>query len=320
MGRYVVRRLIQLVPLVLGITIITFALANLVPGSPVGDLEFNPSIRPEDLERIRRSLGLDQPVYIRYFQWLSHVARGDLGLSLVTYRPVMETILEKLPNTLALTGSALLVSMLIAIPVGVYGAVRRNSLFDHITTVGAVAGFAIPSFWLGLMVILVLVKLHGAGMPTLPTGNVCDLRNCTFLSRIQHLIAPALVLGFVQTAAWTRYIRSQMIEVLRQDYMRTAEAKGLQQKFVIFRHGLRNAILPLVTLLALDLPALFSGAIITEQIFTWNGTGRLILDAVTKRDYTVVMGVTLFIAILTVVANLIADIAYGLLDPRIRYD
>lgn len=320
MGRFVVRRVLQIIPLIIGITMITFALANLVPGSPVGDLEFNPNVRPEDLERIRTALGLDQPLHIRYIQWVSHVARGDLGLSLVTYRPVTQTILEKLPNTLLLTGTALLLSLLVAIPIGVYSAVRRNSWFDQLATVGSVAGFAMPSFWLGLLVVLLLVRLNGWGLPSLPTGGVCSLGDCTVLSRIQHLIAPAVVLAFVQTAAWTRYIRSQMIEVLRQDYMRTAEAKGLKAVQVVFRHGLRNAILPLVTLLALDLPVLFGGAVIIEQIFTWNGIGRLILDSVYKRDYTVVMGTTLFISFITVFANLLADLAYGWLDPRIRYD
>src|SRR5690606_17320117 len=159
MGQYVVRRVLQIVPLVLGITIITFALANLVPGSPISDLEFNPQVRPEDRERIAKALGLDQPLHVRYIQWLSHVARGDLGLSLLTYQPVMKTIMEKLPNTLLLTVTALILSLLIAIPIGVYGAVRRNSAFDQVTTVGAVAGFAMPTFWLGLMVILILVRM-----------------------------------------------------------------------------------------------------------------------------------------------------------------
>ena len=315
MGRYVIRRLLQMVPLILGITILTFALANLVPGSPVSDLEFNPDIKPEDKQRIIHNLGLDQPVYIRYLQWLGNVVQGDLGISLVTYTPVTKSILQKLPNTLLLTGASLFFALAVSIPVGVYAAVKRNSWFDQITTLGSVAGFAVPTFWLGLMMIIVFsVKLHW-----LPSGGVYTLGHASFLDRVKHLIMPAFVLGFVQMAGWTRYIRSQMIEVLHQDYMRTAEAKGLAQHSVIFRHGLRNAILPLVTLVALDLPALFGGAVIIEQIFTWNGLGRFILDAASKRDYTVVMGITLFIAVLTVVANLIADIAYGLLDPRIQY-
>ena len=321
MGRFVLRRLIQMVPLVIGITIVTFALANLVPGSPISDLQLNPNIRPQDMERIRHSLGLDQPLYIRYFQWFSHVARGDLGISLVTYRPVSQTILEKLPNTLLLTGAALFLSLLFSIPVGVYAATRRNSWFDHVTTVGAVGGVAMPIFWLGLMMIILFsVKFRDWGLPALPSGGVHTLGKSGVLDSLEHLLMPAFVLAFVQTASWTRYIRSQMIEVLRMDYVRTAQSKGLRDVSVIFGHTLRNAVLPLVTLLALDIPNLFSGAVVTEQIFTWNGIGRLIYDSATKRDYTVVMGTVLLVAILTVVANLLADIAYGILDPRIRYE
>lgn len=315
MTRYLIRRLVQTIPLVIGITMITFALANLVPGSPVSDLEFNPDIKPADKQRIIHNLGLDQPVYVRYVRWLSNVARGDLGISLVTYRPVTQSVMEKLPNTLLLTVSALLFALIVSVPVGVYAAVKRNSWFDQLTTIGSVAGFAVPTFWLGLMMIVVFsVKLH-----VLPSGGAYTLGHASLLDRAKHLIMPAFVLGFVQMAGWTRYIRSQMIEVMRQDYIRTAESKGLANVSVIFRHGLRNAILPLVTLIALDLPALFGGSVIIEQIFTWNGLGRFILDAVSKRDYTVVMGVTLFISTLTVLANLVADIAYGLLDPRIQY-
>ena len=322
MGRYLTRRLLQLIPLVLGITIVTFALANLVPGSPVTQYEFNPGTRPEDIERIREQLGLNQPVYIRYFQWLWHVVQGDLGLSLTTFRPVADMILEKLPNTLLLTGTALLISLLFSIPVGVYAAVRRNSLFDHIATIGAVAGVAVPTFWLGLMAILLFsVQFQRWGLPSLPSGGVYSIgEGGDLLDRLQHLVMPAVVLAFVQTASWTRYIRSEMIEVLRQDYIRVAESKGLRERAVIFRHGLRNAILPLVTLLALDIPTLFGGAVVTEQIFSWNGIGRLIVDSTFKRDYTVVMGTVLMISVITVVANLIADLVYGLLDPRIRYD
>src|SRR5919205_1799851 len=273
MGRYLVRRLLQTIPLVIGITIITFGLANLVPGSPVSDLEFNPDIKPEDKQRIIHNLGLDEPVYIRYIKWAGNVARGDLGISLVTYKPVTQSILEKLPNTLLLTVTALLFALVVSIPVGTYAALKRNSWFDQITTIGAVAGFAVPTFWLGLMMIVVFsVKLHW-----LPSGGVYTLGHASLADRLKHLIMPAFVLGFVQMAGWTRYIRSQMIEVLRQDYMRTAEAKGLRQNVVIFRHGLRNAVLPLVTLIALDLPTLFGGSVIIEQIFTWNGLGRFIL-------------------------------------------
>jgi peptide/nickel transport system permease protein len=322
MGRYIVRRLIQMIPLLIGITFVTFALANLVPGSPVAHLEFDPGIRPEDVERIRSNLGLDQPIHLRYFIWVSNVARGDLGLSLRTHRPVMGLILEKLPNTLLLTGTAFLIALVFSIPVGVLAALRRNTWFDQVATLGAVGGVAVPNFWLGLMMILLFsVMFREWGLPALPSGGTYTLgTGGDVLDRAKHLIMPAFVLAFVQTAAWTRYIRSQMLEVLRQDYMRTAEAKGLMSRVVVYRHGLRNAILPLITLCALDIPALFSGAVITEVIFTWNGIGRMIVEATFQRDYTVVMGTVLFISVLTIVANLIADIAYGIVDPRIRYD
>lgn len=321
MGRYVLRRLIYLIPLVIGITIITFLLANLAPGSPLQDLALDPDIQPQDLERIKESLGLNQPIYVRYVQWFSHVIRGDFGISLVTYRPVMQTILQKLPNTLELAGAALLLSLVISIPVGVYAAVRRNSWFDQVTTIGAVGGFAMPTFFFGLlMIVLFAVKFKAWGLPSLPSGGVQTLGGGGFFDRIEHLIMPAVVLALVQTAGWTRYIRSQMIEVLRQDYMRTAESKGLKYWVTVMRHGLKNGVLPLVTLLALDIPNLFSGSVITEQIFSWNGVGRLIIDSVNKRDYTMVMGTTLFIAILVVLGNLLADVVYGIIDPRVRYD
>lgn len=322
MGRFVIRRLIQMIPLLLGITVITFTIANLVPGSPVTGLEFNPRARPEDIQRIKDSLGLNDPLHQRYFTWLSHVVRGDLGLSLKTFKPVSGQIMEKLPNTLLLTGTALLLSLLIAIPVGVYGAVRRNSTFDNVSTAVSVAGFSVPTFWLGLMVILLFaVKFKEWGLPSLPAGGSYDLRGGGgFFDRIEHLILPAFTLAFVQTAAWTRYIRSQMLEVLNQDYMRTAHAKGLRERIVIFRHGLRNAVLPLVTLLGIAIPDLFGGALITEQIFTYPGMGKLGFDAALQKDYPMVMGITLVAGSLVILGNLIADICYGLLDPRIRLD
>jgi peptide/nickel transport system permease protein len=322
MGRFIVRRLVQTIPLIIGITILTFALANLVPGSPVSNLELDPGTSPEDVARIRANLGLDQPMHVRYFVWASNVAQGDLGLSLRTHRPVLTIIMERLPNTLLLTSTALVLSLLFSIPVGVYAALKRNSWFDQVATLGAVGGVAVPNFWLGLMMILLFsVMFREWGLPALPSGGTHTIgTGGDILNRIQHLIMPAIVLAFAQTAAWTRYIRSQMIEILRQDYMRSAQAKGLKDHIVTFRHGLRNALLPLVTLLALDIPQLFSGAVITEVIFSWNGIGRLIVDATFQRDYTVIMGTVVIVSFLTIFANLIADVMYAVLDPRIRYD
>jgi peptide/nickel transport system permease protein len=322
MGRYLIRRLLQMIPLLIGITIITFALANLVPGSPITGLELNPKTRPEDVERIRESLGLNDPLHVRYFTWFGHVVTGDLGVSLKTFRPVSSMIMEKLPNTLLLTGTALLLAFVISIPVGVYSAVRRNSWFDNSATVVSVAGFSVPTFWLGLMLILLFaVQFKEWGYPSLPAGGAYDLRGGGgFWDRIEHLIMPAFALAFVQMASWTRYIRSQMLEVLSQDYMRTAKAKGLRQQVVIFRHGLRNAVLPLVTLLGIAIPDLFGGALIIEQIFTYPGMGKLGFDAAVGKDYPLVMGITLVAGLLVISGNLIADVVYGMLDPRIRLE
>lgn len=266
MGQFVVRRVLQIIPLLLGVTILTFGLANLVPGSPVQTLQFNPRTSQADIERIKESLGLNDPLYVRYFSWIGNVVQGDLGLSMQTHRPVRDTIIAKLPHTLLLTGSALLLALLFSIPVGVYSAVRRNSWFDNTATAGSVAGFSMPIFWLALLMILLFaVKFQEWGLPSFPPGGTHDLRGGGGLfDRIEHLILPAVSLAFVQTAAWTRYIRSQMIEVLGQDYIRTASSKGLRGWIVVFRHGLRNAVLPLVTLMGISIPELFGGSLIIE--------------------------------------------------------
>jgi peptide/nickel transport system permease protein len=322
-GRFILRRVIQMIPLMIGITLITFLLANAVPGSPVANIAFNPTIRQEDVRRIEEQLGLNEPLHIRYFVWISNLARGDFGLSLLNQRSVLDTILERLPNTLLLTGTALLLSLLFSIPVGVYSAVRRNSAFDNTATAASVAGFSMPTFWLGLMMILIFaVKAREWGWPiTFPAGGAFDLRSGGgFMDRMHHLFLPAVTLAFVQTAAWTRYIRSQMLEVLNQDYMRTATAKGLKERVVIFRHGLRNAVLPLVTLLGIAIPDLFGGSLIIEQIFNWPGIGRLAFNSAIGKDYTMVMGIVVFVGFLVILGNLVADVVYGLLDPRIRLE
>jgi peptide/nickel transport system permease protein len=322
MGRFILRRVLQTIPLLVGISIITFALANLVPGSPVSGLELNPRTRPEDVERVKESLGLNDPLWKRYFVWIGNVVQGDLGLSLENFRPVNDAIRQRLPNTLLLTATALLLALGLAIPVGVYSALRRNSAFDNTATALSVAGFSMPTFWLGLMLILLFaVKFKEWGWPSLPAGGAYDLRGGGgFFDRLEHLILPAFALAFVQMAAWTRYVRSQMIEVLHQDYIRTAKSKGLREQIVIFRHGLRNAILPLVTLLGIAIPDLFGGALIIEQIFTYPGMGQLGFNATLNKDYTMIMGIVLVGGALVIIGNLIADVVYALLDPRIRLE
>ncbi len=320
MGGYLVRRLLMLIPLLIGITLVTFVLANEVPGSPVANLEMNPSARPADVQRIKEQLGLDQPLMLRYAQWLGHLSHGDLGLSLTTYRPVSRTIFEKLPNTLLLTGSALLLSLLISLPLGIVCATRRNMFVDRALAFMSTGGIAVPTFWLGMMLIVLFsVSFHRWGLPSLPAGGMYSLHGGGSLGdRVAHLVLPAVTLAFVQTAVWFQYIRTQMIEVLQQDFMRVASAKGLSHRAVILRHGLRASLPPLITLLALEIPTLFSGAVVIEEIFSWNGIGRLIVDSTMKRDYTVVMGTVLVISTITILANVAADVACAAVDPTLR--
>jgi len=321
-GRFVLQRLIQMVPLLLGITFLTFAIVNLVPGSPIARVEMNPRATPADVERIKENLGLDRPWPERYVYWLGDVIQGDLGISLINYTPVTDRIFNVLPNTLLLTGTSLILALGLAIPLGLRAAVMRNSPFDHTLNVLTTVLFAMPTFWFGLLLILLFaVQFNQWGFPALPVGGTQDLRGESgVVDRIQHLILPAVALAGVQLASWTRYIRSSVLEVIRLDFVRTAEAKGLRQRAVLYGHAFRNAVLPLVTLVGLTLPELFGGALLIERIFAWNGIGRLAYDAALSSDYTLIMGTVLMFAVLTIFANLAADIAYALLDPRIRYE
>ncbi|MGN6361676.1 MAG: ABC transporter permease, partial [Thermomicrobiales bacterium] len=246
--------------------------------------------------------------------WISHVVRGDLGLNMVTYQPVSKDIAARLPNTLKLTIAAFFIALVFSIPVGVYSAVRRNSWFDNIGTVLSVAGVSIPNFWFGLLLIL----FFSVRLGWFPSGGTASFGNGSVLDQLHHLILPAFSLAIVELAGWTRYIRGQMLEVIRQDYIRTAHAKGLRERTVIFRHAFRNAFLPLVTLFGLSIPSFFSGALIVETIFSWPGIGRLAYDATVARNYTVIMGTVMMSSALVVVGNLLADIGYSLLDPRIK--
>lgn len=322
MARFVLRRIAISIPLLLAISFIIFALINLIPGSPIQAFAENPRARPEDVARIRENLGLDKPWPTRYFYWLSDALRGDLGYSIKNFTPVTTRVLSVLPNTLLLTGVSFVVALLISIPLGIISAVRRNSWLDHFLTVSSVAAYAIPIFWLGFLLILLFsVQFREWGLPAFPVTGTHDHRGGGgFFDRAQHLVLPALALGMKDMATWMRYIRGQMLEVIRQDYIRTAQAKGLGQRAVLYLHAFRNALFPLVTLIGLSLPGLFGGAFLIEQVFAWPGMGRLALDALQARDYTLVMGTLMFFAVLTIIGNLLADVAYAALDPRVRYD
>lgn len=311
-----------MVPLLLGISFLVFALLNMVPGSPTDQFEFNPNIKPADLERIKSNLGLDEPWYERYFIWLGNAVQGDFGISFRNYVPVEYAIKTALPNTLILSLTSLTIALVFAIPVGVYSAMHRNSLFDRIMTLFSTAFYSVPTIWLGmLMIILFAVKFNDWGLPSMPVAGTFNLRGGGgFWDRVVHLIMPAMALALVSLAGWTRYIRSQMLEVIRQDYIRTAQAKGLKQRVTIMRHAFKNAILPLVTLVGLTIPDLFGGALVVENVFGYRGIGQLTIESLNSNDYSVAMASVMMLAFLTVLGNLIADILYGVLDPRVRYD
>ena len=321
MTAYVLRRIAIMIPILLGVSVVTFVVTA-ATGSPLNSLAFNPRIRPEDIARIKHNLGLDKPVQERYFIWLSHIVRGDFGLSLTTYTPVRDRILAVMPNTLLLSGSSILLAFLIALPLGIYAATHRNSIADRITATGSVAGFAIPTVWLSLMLILLFaVKFRDWGLPALPVGGVRNLRtNGGIWDRFIHIILPIAALTIPQIAVWISWIRSNMLEVMSQDYIRTARSKGLRAKAVLYSHAFRNALLPLVTLIGLSIPDVFGGSLVVENVFAYPGMGRLTIDSVGNKDYTMVMGTTMFFAVLVILGNLIADILYVALDPRIKLD
>lgn len=316
----IVRRLALMIPILFGVSFLTFVITN-ATGSPLASLAFNPRVKQEDIKRIEHNLGLDKPVHERYFIWVGNLLRGDLGYSMVNGVAVKDRILNVLPNTLLLSGLSIVLSFLLALPIGIYCAVKRNSFLDRLFTTSAVAGFAIPTVWLSLMLILLFsVKFREWGLPALPVGGVRDLRgDGGFFDRLEHLLLPVAALTIPQLAGWVVYIRSNMLEVIRQEYVRTAESKGLSQRTVLYVHAFRNAMLPLVTLVGLSIPDVFGGSLVVENVFAYPGMGRLAVTAVGEKDYTLVMGTTIFFAVLVIVGNLVADILYGVLDPRLRH-
>ncbi len=321
LAKYVARRVLASVVVVLGVTAITLALMKTTSGSYVPGIDLNPSLRPEDIARLRADLGLDRPGWEWYVTWIWGVLHGDFGHSMIDGSTVTSHILDRLPNTIELTFTAIVIGVLIAIPVGVIGALRHGSKTDHAMTVVSVAGFAVPQFWMGLLLILIFsVTLEQHGLPWLPSsGAYSAVNGGDFFDRLEHLILPATVLSFFYISTWSRFIRSSMLEVLSQDYIRTARAKGMSERRVVYLHGLRNALIPLITLVGLELPGLVSGGLVVEVVFGWPGIGKLAFERALQYDYTTVMGVTFFATLLVIAGNLLADLLYGVLDPRIRY-
>ncbi len=317
---YIFRRLLQSIPLLLVISMIIFLLLQMTPGGPLamGESVGSGRVTAEQIERLRDKYGLNQPLYIRYLYWFGDFIRGDWGTSFNTGRPVLEMITERLPTTLLLTGLAYLVMLILAFPIGILSAVRQYSVMDYIMTGLAFIGISIPSFWFGLLLLFMFSFKTG----WLPAFGLTDVNEYTGMAHLwdlgRHLVMPVAVLAMIDTAAVTRYIRASMLETIHQDYVRTARAKGLGQRAVIIRHVLRNATIPIVTILALRIPDLFLGTVVTETIFAIPGMGRLFIMSAELRDYPVLMGILVIAAILVILSNLLADVLYAALDPRIR--
>ena len=314
---YIIKRLLQAIPLLIGVSIIGFAMMHLAPGGPLAVYTLNPTITAQDIERIKHIFGLDQPIHIQYLKWAYGIFTGNWGFTFFGGRPVLQVILERFPATFLLMGSAMSLAILIGMLIGILGAVRRYSIFDYLATTGAMVALSFPTFWFGLMTIFIfslkLGWLPSGGMYTL--GGEEDI-----LDLFRHLILPTMVLALVLVAQWSRYSRSSFLEVIHQDYIRTAKSKGLSAGRILLRHAFPNAVAPLIALAGIQLPWLFSGALVTETIFGWPGMGRLFVDALTMKEYPVLMGMIMITAMFVIIGNLVADVINALIDPRIRLE
>lgn len=314
MGGYLFKRMLQAVPLLIGVSFVAFVILRLAPGGPMAVYAQNPSMTEADMRRIEHLLGLDQPIHVQYVRWASGMLSGHLGYSYRTGRPVGGVILERVPATIELMGAAYLIAITFGITTGVVSALRRYSLFDYLATPAAMVGLSVPTFWFGLIVIIVFA----ATLHWIPSGGLSSLgAPFSIGDRLIHLVGPAAVLGFWMTATWSRYTRSSVLEVIGQDYIRTARAKGLRSPSVLVRHTLRNALIPLITLAGLEFRNLFSGALVTETVFSWPGVGRLYLDSLNYQDYSVILGLLLVTSTTVLAGSLLADVCYALVDPRI---
>jgi peptide/nickel transport system permease protein len=315
--QFIVKRLLQAIPLLIGVSIIGFAMMHLAPGGPLAVYTLNPTITAQDIERIKHVFGLDQPIYIQYMKWAAGMFTGNWGNTFFGGRPVLDVILERMPATFLLMGSGMSVAIIIGMLIGILGAVRRYSVFDYLATTGAMVALSFPTFWFGLMTIFIFSLKLG----WLPSGGMFTLGGDEdILDLIRHLILPTVVLALVLVAQWSRYTRSSFLEVIHQDYIRTARSKGLSGSRVLFRHAFPNAVSPLIALAGVQLPWLFSGALVTETIFGWPGMGRLFVDSLTMKEYPVLMGMIMVTAAAVIIGNLLADVINAIIDPRIRLE
>ncbi len=324
MTTYAIRRILQTIPILFIISVLLFIMVRSAPGGPLTAARRNPNISKEQIEAIEEKLGLNDPLPVQYGRWLGNMFKGDMGESIKFRRPVSEMINERIPNTLLLVGISFLVTLLFAIPIGIWSARKPYSPFDYVVTTVTFIGQSIPVYWLGLgLIVIFYVTLKNpiSGEPFFPVGGMNTRgKEGEFLDTLWHLILPVTALSMGWVAWYSRFLRSSMLDVLHEDYIRTARAKGMKEQMVHYKHALRNAILPLVTLIALDLPSLFAGALFVETIFSWPGMGRLFWDAAKGRDYPVLLGVVMITATLIIVCNILADLAYGWLDPRVKYE
>lgn len=313
---YVGKRLFQTVLILFLLSIVFYYSLGLMPGDPIELLiTSNPKVKVEDIARLKKLYGLDQPIYVRYGKWLKQViAQRDFGFSRVYKKPTSEILKGRLSNTIKLMTCAFLLSLLIAVPIGTYSAIRHYSGLDFGLSIFAFIGISIPSFWLGLM----LMTIFSEKLGWLPAGGIQTIGVESIVDKMKYMILPTITISIQSIGVWMRYMRSSMLEVIKQDYIRTARAKGLDEEVVLYKHALRNALIPLITIMALSLPGLVSGATITEMIFSLPGMGRLLLDSVMNTDYYVAMVAFLFLAALTLISNFLADILYAVADPRIR--
>jgi peptide/nickel transport system permease protein len=318
MGKYLIRRLLIAIPSLIGISIVLFTVLALAPGDPFEELATNPNVPPEVRENLRKQFGLDDPVGVRYVRWAGSMVKGDWGFSFNSRVDVDKLIMQRLPVTLFVIGSSQIVALLIALPVGIFAATRPYSIFDQLANTFAFVGFSLPTFFTGILFILLFsIKLDW--LPFVFRADISETGWRWWWAHAKQSIMPIMVLGLFQGASWTRYVRSAVLDVIRLDYVTTARSKGLRERIVIMKHVVRNALIPVVTLVALQMPAIFGGAIVTEQIFRVPGIGSLLISAILANDTPVIMAVTFVFACLVVLFNLIADLLYGWLDPRISY-
>ena len=318
MGRYLLRRLLIALPSLLGISVVLFTVLALAPGDPFAEMALNPNVPPEVQANLRKQFGLDDPIWQRYFRWLFAMAQGDWGFSFISRVDVDTLIWQRVPVTLAVIGASQILALMIALPVGIYSAARPYSWFDRIASTLAFVGFSLPTFFTGLLLILLFsIKLDW--LPFVYRADLAATGWDWWVQQFKQSIMPVAVLGFSQAAGWTRYVRSATLDVIRLDYVTTARSKGLRERAVILKHVVRNAMIPVVTLVALTMPQVFGGAVVTEQIFRVPGIGSLLIDAIQRNDLPVVMAVTFVLSCLVIAFNLIADVLYGWLDPRISY-